>query len=76
MEKAQQETEEEEEGERPKKKRREILKARNAKQQSKAPTGKAIRYHLYRTNEQKQLLQKWFGVARWTYKNVWLPFET
>ena len=55
-----------EEGERAKK-RKVKLKEKNSNQQSKTPAGKAIRYRLYPLNEQKQLLQKWFGVARWTY---------
>jgi hypothetical protein len=37
------------------------------KPSNKPPAGKAIRYHLYPTSDQKQLLQQWFGVARWTY---------
>lgn len=68
MESAQQKTEEEESvNKNPRKKRKATPKAKNLKQQTKAPAGKAMRYRLYPTNEQKQLLQKWFGVVRWTY---------
>jgi regulator of replication initiation timing len=40
---------------------------RKKSQANKPPTGKAILYRLYPTSDQKQLLQQWFGVARWTY---------
>jgi putative transposase len=64
MESAQQRTEDEE-SEKPSKKRRKNPSAK--KPSNKPPTGKAIHYRLYPTSDQKQLLQQWFGVARWTY---------
>jgi len=64
MEKANQRTEDEE-SEKPSKKRKKNPSAK--KPSNKPPAGKAILYRLYSTSDQKQLLQQWFGVARWTY---------
>jgi hypothetical protein len=64
MENAQQRTEDEE-SEKPNENRKKNPSAK--KPSNKPPAGKVIRYLLYPTSDQKQLLQQWFGVARWTY---------
>jgi hypothetical protein len=65
MENTQQRTEERE---KPSKKRKKNPSAK--KPSNKSLAGKAIRCRLYPTNDQKKLLQQWFGVARWTYTSV------
>jgi len=67
MENAQQRSEDEE-SEKPSKKRKKNPSTK--KPSNKASAGKAIRYLLYPISDQKQLLQQWFGVARWTYTSV------
>ena len=42
----------------------------NKKKKDKLPAGKVKKIRLFPTKEQRQVLNNWFGTARWTYNQV------
>lgn len=54
----------------------EQLTTGKGEEQSKLPAGKVKKIRLFPTKQQRQILNNWFGTARWTYNQVLAGLES